>query len=208
MKPLRNYLMEAYEKTTIDQIAEEYRSKGYEVKKDVRVGDYRIDLSAEKDGQTIYVEVKTHTETPDARHRIRKITEYFKNIPNAKFILAIARYQEPIKIEFVGIDEALFQYFILELPSDLDGLSTHTRPQDVTGVSISELTITDGKLNVTCKGSIGVNLQYGSDSETEIDDTMYMSFPFKFKGTIEYDGKDYGVSKCDEIEVDTDAFYG
>lgn len=36
---------------------------------------------------------------------------------------------------------------------------------------------------------------------------MGRSFPFKFKGIISYDGKNYSVEDCDELAIDTDAFY-
>lgn len=55
MKPLKNYLQARYEKATIDQIADDYKEKGYSIKKDVKVGPYRVDIAAQKDNETIYI---------------------------------------------------------------------------------------------------------------------------------------------------------
>lgn len=208
MKPLRNYLIRNFERSTLEQLSDDYREKGYIVKTDVSVGPYRVDLVATKGEETIYIEIKTHSENPDAKRRIKAMADYFKTVDNAKFIVVVSRIPDFKKIEFDNIDSVLTAYFTLEFPSDLDALSTHTRIDEVHDVSISEICIEDGKLIVTCKGMVGVTLQYGSDLDQEPgDEPMYMSFPFKFKGTIIYDGKDYSVDDCDELEIDTDAFY-
>ena len=207
MKPLKDYLLKNYEKSFIEQIVEDYRDKGYNVKTDVIVGDYRVDIAATIGDETIYIEVKTHSENPDAKRRIKAMAEYFKTLPNTKFLVMISRFPEPKKIEFNDIESILCEDFTLDFPSDLDALSTHTRIEDVSGVSINEVRIQDGELWIACSGMVGVALQYGSDSEQEPgDELMYMSFPFKFKGTIGYDGR-YSVSECDELEIDTDAYY-
>lgn len=207
MKPLKDYLRQNFEKSFIEQIADDYREKGYKVRTDVKVGDYRVDIAATKGDELIYIEVKTHSENSDAKRRIKAMSEYFKAIPNAKFLVMISRYPEPKKIVFDEIEPILYEYFTLEFPSDLDALSTHTRMEDVHGVTITEVKIQDGDLEIKCNGMVGVTLQYGSDSEQEPGDTpMYMSFPFEFRGTVSYD-RDYSVTDCDELEIDTDAFY-
>lgn len=207
MKPLKDYLRQNYEKSFIEQIADDYRGKGYIVKTDVKVGEYRVDIAATKGDEVVYIEVKTHSENPDAKRRIKAMADYFKTIPNAKFLVMISRYPEPKKIVFDEIEPVLCEYFTHEFPSDLDALSTHTRVEDVHGVTITEVRIQDGALEIKCNGMVGVTLQYGSDSEQELGEVpMYMSFPFKFKGTVSYDG-DYSVTDCDELDIDTDAYY-
>ena len=207
MKPLKDYLRQNYEKSFIEQIVDDYRSRGYSVKTDVKVGDYRVDIAATKGDDIIYIEVKTHSETPDAKRRIKAMADYFKTIQNAKFLVMISRYPEPKMIMFDDIESVLCEYFTLEFPADLDALSTHTRVEDVHGVIITEVNIQKGDFVITCNGMVGVTLQYGSDSEQEPgDESMYMDFPFKFKGTIVYDGG-YSVTVCEKLEIDTDAFY-
>lgn len=208
MKPLMNYLRKYSEKATLEQIADDYHEKGYDIKTEVKVGPYRVDFVATKGDEIIYIEVKTHTESPDAKRRIRDMADYFKTVPNAKFIVIVSRIPEFKEIEFDGIEPVLTEFFMLNFPSKLDELSTHTLIDDVEDVSVNEVSIQDGDLQIACTGMVGVTLQYGSDSDQEVgDEPMYMSFPFKFKGTISYDGKQYSVESCDELEIDTDSFY-
>lgn len=207
MKPLKDYFIKYYEKATIDQIADDYRERGYTVKKEIIVGPYRVDLIAKKGDETVYIELKSHSQSPEAKHRIKAMADYFKTVPNAKFIVVVSRIPELKKIEFEDIEAVLFEYFTMNLPSELDTLSTHTRIDELHRVKITEICIRDGVLQITCKGMIGVTLQYGSYFDQEGNESMYMSYPFKFKGIISYDGKKYIVKDCEELAIDTDAYY-
>lgn len=209
MKPLKDYLIKNFEKSTLEQIADDYREKGYTIKRGERVGPYKVDLLATKDDETIYIELKTHSENPEAKRRIKAMMDYLKkNEPNAKFIVAISRIPELKKIEFDEIETVLSDFFTTNVPSDLDILSTHTRIDEVHDVNINAISIQQGNFYITCNGMVDVSLQYGSDSEQEIEDEpMRISFPFKFKGTIGYNGKYYSVEDYNELNIDTDAYY-
>lgn len=207
MKPLKNYLQARYEKAAIDQIADDYKEKGYSIKKDVIVGPYRVDLVAHKDNETIYIEVKSRELSSSSKRRIKEMTDYFKSVPNAKFIVAISRYPEQKKIEFDELESILFDYFTVEFPSELDALSTHTRMDSVCDVTINSIEVGRGEIVVSCNGSVSVSLQYGSDSEQEDDELFVMSFPFEFEGTLKYEDDSYQIIDCRTLEVDTDAFY-
>ncbi len=207
MKPLKDFLQATYEKAAIDQIAADYASKGYSIKKQAKVGPFIVDVVAANMKETIYIEVKTRKESSEAKRRIREMTDYFKSIPNTRFIVAISRYPEPKKIEFDELERILFDYFIVEFPSDLDALSTHTRMDSVHNVNINSIEVGRGEVKLSCNGSVSVSLQYGSDSEQEEYEPFIMSFPFEFEGTLKYEGSDYSVIDCKTLEVDTDAFY-
>ncbi len=208
MIPLRDYLIKNFEKSNLEKIADDYREKGYVVKTNSIVGPYRVDLAANKGEETIYIELKTHSERPEAKRRIKEMAEYFKDIPNTKFIVAVSRVPEFKEIVFDDIEQILCEFFMSEMPSDLDELSTHTQIIEVNGVSISRISIHDGSFNIVCSGMVEVTLQYGADADQEEGDIpMPMSFPFKFKGTIGCDMGSYFVEDCEELTFDTDAYY-
>ena len=207
MKPLSVYLRKSFEKAAIEQIADDYREKGYAVKTDVKVGEFRVDIAASKNGLTSYIEVKTGKENPDAKRRIKAMADYFKTIPDAKFLLIVSRYPEPKKIVFNDIEQVLYDFFI-ESHTDLDSLSTHTRVNDISDVSIDEIRIQREFFSIVCNGMVGATMQYGADSEQEPgDDPVCMSFPFRFKGTVRFDGRTYIVDECEELTIDMDAYY-
>lgn len=48
MKPIKDFLQSAYETAFIGQLVDTYKSKGYTVWRNVRIGPYVVDLSAVK----------------------------------------------------------------------------------------------------------------------------------------------------------------
>lgn len=209
MKPLIDYLQKNYEKSTVEQIADDYRENGYEVKFNVLIGKYRVDIAATKDNKTIYIEIKSRVNSPEVKKRIKEMADYFKTIPNSKFLVAISRIPVQKTITIENIEAILDNYFTLYFPSELDELSTHTQIEEVHDVSVNDITVGEEEIFFSCNGMMGVTLQYGADSEQEIDDVpMRMSFPFKFKGTLEKTKHGYEVTDCNFIEIDTDSYYG
>lgn len=205
MKPLKDYLLPLYEKATIEQIADEYRDKGYTVRKGEKVGPYRVDLAVEKDSEITYIEVKSRREGSEAKRRIKEMIDYFNTIPNAHFQVYVSRNPDPPKIEIDDIDHVLYNYFIYNFPSQLDELSTHTRIEDVYDVSIKEIKV--GKdIFVSCSGMVSVSLQYGSDSEQESEQPFVLPFPFEFKGTVKYKEEGYSVDECLSLNIDTSGY--
>ncbi len=83
-----------YERATIDQLVEEYKGKGYFVQREVRLGNFRIDLTAEKDGQKLLFEVTRGRQDAMSRKRIEGIEEMIRNLPNTRLIIVPARYEE------------------------------------------------------------------------------------------------------------------
>ena len=206
MKPLKDFLQSAYEAAFIEQLVDNYKSMGYAVRRNVRIGPYVVDLSAVKNEETIFVEVKTRRETPEAKRRIREMADYFKTIPNARFVVAISRFPRQKVIEIEDIDTILFDYFTNEFPSDLDALSTHTTIESIDEVAISSIYIDGPILKLKCTGTVSASLQYGSNSEQD-EASFDISFPFEFEGTLRLMEDGYKVVECDTLEIDTDAFY-
>ena len=95
-----NYLAHYYEKATIDQLADEYKQKGYNVQREARVDKYRVDLLAEKDGQKVYVEVVRKRVAGEVRRRIEALEELIRKQPNSRLIVVKERYSDEKQIEF------------------------------------------------------------------------------------------------------------
>lgn len=202
-----NYLAPYYERATIDQLADEYKQKGYSVQRDARLIKYRVDLLAEKDGQKVYIEVKRKKMDAEARRRIVAIEELTRNMPNTRLIVVPERYSEEKKVEFEHIDEILLELFMIDFPDELDELSTHTSVDSVDSVVIDEIKVLGQDIVIKCSGQVNVELQYGSDSEQDDEPLPSMSFPFEFEGTLSWDDGEYHVTEVDILKINTDEFY-
>lgn len=202
-----NYLAKYYEKATIDQLADEYKQKGYNVQRDVKVDKFRVDLLAEKEGQFVYIEVVKKMMNGEARRRVDAMENYFRNQPNSRLIIVPLRYSDDKLIEFNGLHEIFFEYFMDDFPDELDELSTHTRLQVVDSVVIDSIKVYGRDIILKCSGQVGVELQYGSDLEQEERQLSSMSFPFTFGGTVTWSNDKYIVTEVDFLRIDTGEFY-
>ena len=202
-----NYLAHYYEKATIDQLVEEYRLKGYNVTREVRLDKYRVDILAEKDNSLTYIEVEGKKMDGSARKRLSEIENLVNSIPNARFIVVPARYSEEKSIVFNGLDGILYEYMVEEFPDELDELSTHTRIDEVDSVILDSVSIYGQDIVIKCSGQVSVNLQFGSDSEQEGTQPMSMSFPFEFEGTVSWVEDNYRVVEVDVLRIDTGDYY-
>lgn len=204
-----NYLAQYYERATFDQLEDEYKQLGYIVQREVRLDKYRIDMVAERDGHSLFFEVKRSKMDVEARRRLEKLEEIIQAKPNSRLILVPVRYSEEKQISFDNIEEIIYNHFIGEIPDDLDELSSHTRIDSVDYVTLNTIKIYGLDIVVKCSGQVSVELQYGNDSEQERQDNMRMSFPFEFEGTVSWDmdNNNFIVSEVDSLRINTDEYY-
>lgn len=206
MEIRHNYLARYSENATIDKLVDEYIEKGFSVRREVRVDKYRVDIVAEKDGQQLFIEVVNPNLNGTARRRIEAIRELVNKLPDTQLIVVPAMYQEENRIEFQDIEDILEEFFLEDMPDELDELSTHTRVDSVDSVEIGYIHVYGQNIVVKCNGQISVTLQYGSDGEQDDMPVIRMSYPFKFDGTLCWKDGNYEVIEVDNLRIDMEEF--
>lgn len=207
MSKKKNYLARYYERATIDQLVDEYTQKGYVVHRDYKIGKYRVDLMAEKDGKRVFIEVVKEKMGGEARRRAEALEGLIRQQPNSRLIVVPLRYSDEKQIEFHDLNEIFFDYFLNDFPDELDELSSHTKLDSIDSVNISELKIYGQDIVIKCNGQVTVELQYGSDSEQDEKPLSTMSFPFDFGGTVSWMDDKYIVSEVDYLRIDAGEYY-
>jgi hypothetical protein len=209
MEIKKKYLGKYLHDIAIEQIAEDYIQKGYTVSREEKLGKFQADLIARKDDDQIVIEVKAGKMTLDRKKEIAGIADYVRSLGNYKFLVVISTPPKEKKLEIENFEILISNYIHNDLPSKLDALSSHTRPDEVFDIDIDEINISGENIFVKGDGVVGVELQFGSDSDQDNDDglTSYDNFPFDFEITLAYDSK----KKLEIIEikfdVDTSAYY-
>lgn len=196
--------MLAAEMATKLELKEHYESLGYSVTEKYRIGDFLLDLYAEKEDSKIAFEFKRRDNHFKSKNRLESIRRLLQE-QGIRFKVVIVPRPVKRQIEVEGIEQSIFESFLLDLPSDLDELSTHTRPQEVNEVSVSSIKLQDdGYVEIAGSSEVVVELGYGSRSD---DITFTDSFPFSFKGVWKYedDGK-LKLQEFTELEFDTSLF--
>ncbi len=210
MEIKKKYLTKHLHDIAIEQIAEDYIQKGYSVEKETKLGEFQADLVVKKEDEQIVIEVKTGKLTPKRRKNISGLADYIRNLGGYKFKVVIATQPKEKILEIDGIETLLTNYVLYEFPDELDELSTHTRPDEVTDVDIDEMKISGTSIFVKGDGVISVELQFGSDGDQDKGDGFktYDNFPFEFQITLEYNTEnELEITEVDKIEVDTSSYY-
>ena len=75
----RQHLQPYLHGIAVNQLADDYKTKGYTVSREEAIGGrYRADLIARKNNEVIIVEVKTGRMTPEKRVQLVKLADYVR----------------------------------------------------------------------------------------------------------------------------------
>jgi Holliday junction resolvase len=210
MEIKRAYFQKYIDKVAIEQIADEYRNKGYHISTEEKIGTHYADLVARKNEETIVIEVKSGKMSPEKRKAIVEIGNYVKSAGNYKFLVVMVTPPQKKKLEVHNIHQLLAKYIIDTPPQELLTLSAKTSIEGVADITVDELTVrADGTIFVKGNGVIAVKLQYGSalDMRTDIGETSEDNFPFDFEVVLQQNNnKELSIAKVQKLYVDTSSY--
>lgn len=196
----------------IEQLAEEYKSLGYQVEKEKRIGNFVADLIVSKDDEKIVFEVKSRKMDSSQKEHLAKLADYINSLGEYKFKIIVASPPTEKTIDIVDFEQILYDYIIQDLPSELDMLSTHTFVEEISTIEIHNIILHENnEINVIGEGVVEVKLQFGSDGDQRRDDghINYDSFPFTFDLYLSYSSENELYIKSENsLEIDTDSYYG
>jgi len=204
MEIQKRFLRKYIHQIAIDQLEFQYRNDGYEVKKEEKIGNYRADLVAKKDKETIVIEVKAGRLNEERRKAIASIGDYVKNQGDYRFLIVVATEPKEKEIEIANLDQTLYEFMSEDIPENLRSLSSNTRLVEISGASISKLTINKNIISVVGTASLEVDLTYGSESEGI---SLTDAYPFNFQVFLQYNSFGNLVVVDASFEVDTSSYY-
>lgn len=206
MELKEKYLSRYFHDIAMDQLYDEYAQKGYSVYKEKKIGKYRADILAENDNEKIVIEIKAGRMNSENKRRLADLANYVRSLGNYKFLVVMPTAPRRKKLEFNNIEQLLFQDMLNNIPNELDELSTHTVPDEVSNIEIDEISISEGLIFVKGDGTVEVQLDYGSPLGNGYSASD--NFPFKFSIKLSYDVRTKKLKIEDaDIDVDTSSFY-
>ncbi|MCF8416944.1 MAG: hypothetical protein K9G40_11925 [Crocinitomicaceae bacterium] len=191
------------------QLAEDYMNQGYNVELEKRLGNFIADLLITKGEEKIVIEVKSGKMDTASKKKLASMADYVSSLGGYKFKVVLARPPENKKIEIENLENLFFEYFLHDIPSELDELSTHTSIEEVFDLTINSLHVnTKGEITIQGYGAIEVQLQYGSNKDQDSGDghITSTSFPMTFDIVIILSNGKMHIDEGD-INIDTSSFY-
>lgn len=177
------YLQRCYHMVAEEQIAEEYRKKGYKVSKEYHLGEYIADLFVENDTEKIVIEVKTGNLSKNRLKKLGNLADYVRTLGDYKFRIAVVTPPKNREISVEGIEDILMDEMNRNLPNEIDELSNKSYIKKVYNIDIENISVKDNKLHCIGCGMLEVGLKFDSEIKDN-NDSVYVG-PFSFDILLE-----------------------
>jgi Holliday junction resolvase len=198
-RPAADYL----EAEKIEQLADDLSRAGYVVEREVRIGDQRFDLIAQRNGERLAFEVKARSRLQESAGQLARLRAAARQAGVDSFRLVVVNPPREVDVTIEGLNWELTRYLQEHLPSELDQISSETIVEDVSDIQIGVADLRRSGIHVRGTAAVDVQLNYDGgaqrDGLTETD-----SFPFTFDIEL---GADWKLAHMNEIEVNVDSFY-
>ena len=124
---IRKDIFQKYlEKAAIEQIASEYRQKGYKVVTKTKAKDLGADLIVQKGKETIVFEFKAGKWTEKKRQAVRQLRNRAVHDLDAKFKLVLVNLPEEPDIEIQNLERVFFGILPEYFKDEFNELATHS----------------------------------------------------------------------------------
>jgi REase_AHJR-like len=156
-------------KAAVDQMAEEYRAKGYEVEKEAHLGTARADLIARHGEDLLIFEFKGYEADPDKGVALKQLRNYVGHHPNARLKLVLVKPPQHTTVQIDGLQRIL--YDLCSDPERVRGLSQvapNWRLDEINDVALEDVQITSVGVEVKGSATALYTLQLAMDDSTEL----------------------------------------
>lgn len=195
----RRFLVPRLHEAAVETLEQKLAGQGYTVLKNSVHSGTEFDVVATKGPETIVYEIKVsgHVDAQKKVSQLRRRAEEF--FPGSQFQLIFIPYPVHREIEIHDLESKIEFFLMNNFPSELDALSTHTRISEVADVDISSISISGLSVEISGSGAVSVDLQYGSDGDTERGDGVEstLNVPFTFEARLSIAGDIMEIDPCD-----------
>ncbi|MEN3331997.1 MAG: hypothetical protein V7641_1362 [Blastocatellia bacterium] len=171
-----NYLIKALHNAKIEQLADNYKQRGFIV--DEKAGDHNFDLILRNDttNQVIAFEIETLPLSQDAFEQIQQLKDQAKALGYEFRLVTISRPKK-LDVEINWFNEALLNYLVSNEPIELRELGAEVLKVRKVEADIDSLFIEDNKALINAAGSIEVAIPKPESSHIFGTD-LYTVLPF------------------------------
>jgi len=194
-------LQQYYEQAAVDQLTSEYEKKGFEVTKDYRVKNYRFDLLAKKENESIIFEIKVGSWKKDQRNQIKQLRNIAVHELGAKFKLVLVSLPKESEIIIEDLEPIFPELLSERFINEFSEMATHFWVDGVSNFEFDKLVIRKSDLEIKGSGVISVGFQFGSDSDYKQGNGLcwYDSFEFSFHLLLD---REIEIKEIYELEID------
>jgi hypothetical protein len=187
------YLAPYMERIVRDQLVDDLTKKGYNVTTEVALENFRVDILAKRENETIIYEIKTSKDSPSSDY-LNQLREFVKQLPNHKLKIAIASPPIGSTIEIANFDVLVTDYFGRNPITSVEGNATHISYSSLDDVAFDGINVAeDGLITVFGNAVLGLTYSYGSEKDLEKGYGMISKDSLAFGFRFELEGSEKGL---------------
>ena len=193
------------EYSAILELSQEYEKKGFAVFRNHKIGDFCVDLYAEKNDVKYIFEFKSRPIVVSEQKYIEKLREYSKAHDILfRIVMVPVPRQKSINVESFEI--CIEDYFREDMPDALDQLSSDTGIIEIDELSINTIDIqSKDSIKISGEANAFVDLRY----DDEDGHVTTESFPFMFTCICGFKSNgDLYIKEMTHLYIETTSFYG
>lgn len=186
-----------------EQLAEEYRSLGYEVEAEVSLNGFQADLVARRGNEVIVFEIKTAPLSRGAAERVSHLKDYVAQTLGGAFRLVLVGVPEPVEVEVEAVEQILEEEAGARVYDQLAGTASHFHSLAVEDVEYESVRIDHGQAELRGSASLWLTAQYGSDGDVVRGDgdEIEMWFSLRFHILLDLNGDVPQLAEVRSLEI-------
>lgn len=194
-RPAAEYLEEA----KVDELVAELESKGFRIARQALLGDERVDLLAERNGERRAYAVKAISRLKDSTQELERLRAAARHARLDGFIVVVATPPHKVDVTIDNLRSELLNHFVEhDVAARLDGPPVMIF-EDVVDIVIEAIDVHPARVRVRGKAYIDVQVDEGpgpdGDESFAID-----SYPFTFDVDLDPDLK---IVEMHDLSVNT-----
>ena len=151
-----------------EQLADEYRAKGYATELGAMLGGFQTDLVARRGGELIVVEIRSSPWSRDRVQRVKELRQHVVSELGGRFLLALAPLPDSTRIDIPEMEAILESLAPEHLEESISQFVARPFHYEVTDVEVEEARIAEGKIEVRGTGLLGVTEEDGAELSTHL----------------------------------------
>jgi Holliday junction resolvase len=197
-RPAADYL----EADKIEELADDLSRDGYQVEREASVGDQRFDLVARRNGELVVYEVKARSRLKESMEQLARLRAAARKAGVTSYRLVVVNPPQEVKVAIEGLDTQLLEYFLEELPTEVDQLSYETRVKRVKLFEIDSIDVRREAIRVQGRAALYVELNFRGKTDS-VDLSVDEGLGFSFDVDL---GSDLRLARVNLIKVDISDF--
>jgi hypothetical protein len=198
--PLNQYL----EQAKLEELSQLLQQQGFIVKREVPLGNLRLDLTAERGTEKVAYEVVASDSLGVDSERIASLRNLALKAGYRELRLSVVSPPRTIEVDIDGFEETLSEYMQNPLPTDLDVLSTHTEFRGVDELELDSIDINRTRIRVVGSGVADIVLNFGNAMDEEDSAGIHESVTFDFDISLNHELR---IADVHFVEFDTSSIH-